>query len=345
VHVLGGALEGWTAHVRMVSALARGLDSERYQVKAWLLGYDGPLSAALRAAGVEVRQVKWPGSRHGVGIARFARALRSEDVAIVHQHAGGALVPLVAGWTTKAKRIVHLHGVVSDEGHVRSLRRVIRASDVAVAVSHAVADAVGQPSIVIHGFATARERERPTWRTEDAPVLGLAGRLSAIKGVDHAIRAFALVHRELPDLRMEVAGSGPEAEALAAQARNLGIASHVRFLGWQRDLPPLFDRWSLFVQASLYEGFPLSVVEAMGSGLPVVASRVGGMLELVEHGSTGLLFPPADARALAEAVRRLLADAELRRSMGDAARDRVRTCFSEARFVSSVSDLYDRLLA
>ena len=96
MHVIGGALEGWTAHVRMVSALARGLDPERYRVTAWFLGYDGPLSAELTAAGAEVRQVKWQGTGRGPGIVRFARALRSEEFAIVHQHTGGALLPLIA---------------------------------------------------------------------------------------------------------------------------------------------------------------------------------------------------------------------------------------------------------
>ena len=86
------------------------------------------------------------------------------------------------------------------------------------------------------------------------------------------------------------------------------------------------------------------MLEAMGSGLPVVASRVGGIPEMVTHGSDGLIVPPADAMALAEAIELLLADDELRRSMGDAARERVRTCFSEASFVSSVSELYDDLL-
>jgi glycosyltransferase involved in cell wall biosynthesis len=271
--------------------------------------------------------------------------MRSENVAILHQHAGGALVPLVAGWTTKAKRVVHLHGTVSDEGSAQSVGRVIRASDAAVAVSHAVAAEAGGPCTVIHGFATARERKRLAGRTEGPPVLGLAGRLSAIKGVNHALRAFALVHRRSPGVRLEVAGSGPDAEALAAEARALGIASQVRFLGWRRDLPNLFDRWSVLLQPSLYEGFGLSVLEAMGSGLPVVASRVGGIPEMVTHGSTGLLIPPADEVAMAEAIELLLADPKLRRSMGDAARNHVRTSFSEARFVKSVNDLYDGLLA
>ena len=202
---------------------------------------------------------------------------------------------------------------------------MIRASDAAIAVSHAVANDVGQPCVVIHGFANARERDRAAGLTDEAPVLGFAGRLSAGKGVNHALRAFALVHRESPGVRLDIAGSGPEAEALAAQTRSLGIASQVSFLGWRRDLPVLFDRWSLLLQPSLYEGFGLSVLEAMGSGLPVVASRVGGIPEMVTHGSDGLLVPPADATALADAIQLLLADDELRRSMGDAARERVRT--------------------
>ena len=140
----------------------------------------------------------------------------------------------------------------------------------------------------------------------DGPVVTVA-RLSPEKDVANLVRATAIAVREGDDLRVEVAGGGSCLEDLKGLAAELGVAERVTFLGEVRDIPALLGRARMFVLPSLSEGIPLTVLEAMARGLPVVATRVGGLPEVVVDGETGLLVPAADPPALAEAVLSLCA--------------------------------------
>ena len=154
-----------------------------------------------------------------------------------------------------------------------------------------------------------------------------------------------MLSKEMPDLRLEFAGSGPAEDELRTQCRELGVAEKVTFLGWQQDLESVFRRWDVFCLPSLEEGFGLAALEAMASGLPVIATSVGGLPEIVEDGVTGCLVPPSDPRALAASLRKLLHDGALRQAMGASAHRRVTDHFSVDRMVRNVAILYDSLLA
>lgn len=177
------------------------------------------------------------------------------------------------------------------------------------------------------------------------PRLLCLGRLAAEKGVDTALAAFARVREALPTARLVIAGDGPERQALEQLARELGVAGAVRFVGWvgpeHRDR--LLEEASLLLMASLSEGFGLAALEAARMGRPVVATRVGGLPEVVEDGVSGLLVPPGDAAALAEAALRLLNDEPLCRRYGVAAESRARERFGLDRQVGAYSSLYARL--
>lgn len=154
------------------------------------------------------------------------------------------------------------------------------------------------------------------------------GRVVHQKGVDLTLRALAGL-RDL-EWTFEVVGDGPQRAALQDLARELGIADRVTFAGWKpnTDLPDLYRRADLFVFPSRHEGMPNVVLEAMASGLPVVASAIAGNEELVLPEQTGLLVPPGDVEALRLALRRLVPDADLRARLGAAGRDRVEREFS-----------------
>jgi glycosyltransferase involved in cell wall biosynthesis len=141
-----------------------------------------------------------------------------------------------------------------------------------------------------------------------------------------------------------IVGDGPERERVeeALDKRSLG---RVRLLGERKDVPSLLADADVFVLASRSEGLPLSVIEAMAAGLPVVASDVGGLRELVRDGETGALVPPGDPAALADALRPLLADRELRRRLGTAGRERAKTLFDVSAFRRANLELYRRELA
>jgi glycosyltransferase involved in cell wall biosynthesis len=119
----------------------------------------------------------------------------------------------------------------------------------------------------------------------------------------------------------------------------------VEFLGWRDDVEALLHRWDVFVMPSLEEGFGIAALEAMAAGLPVVATAVGGIPELVKDGETGWLVPPADPQALAGRLRSLLRDSGLRQAMGIAGHSRAQDHFSMDRMVENVSKIYDGILS
>jgi glycosyltransferase involved in cell wall biosynthesis len=198
-------------------------------------------------------------------------------------------------------------------------------------------------TVVIHNGvpspAVARRGERSDGRARIITV----GRLQAPKDPVTFVRALA---RLAPDsFTATLVGDGPDREAVEAEVRRLGLAERVKLAGDRRDVPELLAEGDVFVLSTASEGLPMSILEAMAAGLPVVASHVGGIPEVVEDGRTGLLVPPGDDRALAAAIGRLVADPGLQAELGRAGHDRARRCFAVEVFRRSHVDLYRRELA
>jgi glycosyltransferase involved in cell wall biosynthesis len=168
------------------------------------------------------------------------------------------------------------------------------------------------------------------------PVLGVLGRLVWQKGYDVLLLAL----RSVPDSRLLVAGEGPDRDGLEQLARRLGVEDRIEFLGWCQDTEAVWQQIDVLVIPSRVEGLPLSLLEAMHRGVPVVASAVGSVRLAVVDEQTGLVVPPEDPDALAEALRRIVSDERLRASMGAAARDRAGALFSDA----AMARRYDELL-
>jgi glycosyltransferase involved in cell wall biosynthesis len=143
-----------------------------------------------------------------------------------------------------------------------------------------------------------------------------------------------------PDLEILVVGDGPRRAELERRVREQALSHTVRFLGHREDVADLLAASDAFVLPSISEAFPNSAIEAMAAGLPVVASATGGLLDLIEHGRTGLLFEPGDADALADALAGLLCDRARAARLGDAARDEVTARYSFERMVRTFEDLY-----
>jgi len=169
--------------------------------------------------------------------------------------------------------------------------------------------------------------------TPDRPLMLTVARLHPQKGLGYLLSAAACV----PGAVFLVAGDGPQRGALEAESRRLGLAERVIFLGHREDVPALLACCDLFVLPSLFEGLPVSVLEAMAAGKPVIATAVGGTDEVVVHGETGLLVQPGDAGALAEAIQLLLADSGLADRLGTAGRARVEREFSAEAMVDRVT--------
>jgi glycosyltransferase involved in cell wall biosynthesis len=176
----------------------------------------------------------------------------------------------------------------------------------------------------------------PLPRPFAGPTIGSLGRLDRQKGFDLLLRALA----ELPAVALVLVGDGPERAALERQATDTGLTPRVLFAGWQEEPRRHLTTFDAFVLPSRFEGFPLSVVEAMLAGLPVVASRVGSVPEAVRDGETGLLVPPEDPHALATALRRALDEPALGRRGRELAREQ----FTSSAMAGAFEALYREIL-
>ena len=179
-------------------------------------------------------------------------------------------------------------------------------------------------------------------------VIGTVGRLAAVKDQQLLLVALHQLLRERPELRdtlrLVIVGEGPERDALAAKIEKLALQNIVWLTGDREDIPDLLRTMDVFVLPSLGEGISNTILEAMASGLPVIASAVGGNPELVQEGQTGLLFPAGDADNLRGALARLIDNQALRQEMGRAAAVHIRQHFAWQRTVESYLALYDELL-
>jgi glycosyltransferase involved in cell wall biosynthesis len=170
------------------------------------------------------------------------------------------------------------------------------------------------------------------------------GRLEPVKDLATLLRAVSLARQRRGDLALTIVGDGSQRSTLERLAGELGLDNSVRFLGERDDVPALLTEAAIFVNSSISEGVSLSLLEAAGCGLGLIASCVGGNSEVIEDGTTGVLVPPGQPEAFAEAILRLLEGGELP-SMGEAARRRAQEHFDVVRMVAAYEAIYTKLLA
>ena len=163
---------------------------------------------------------------------------------------------------------------------------------------------------------------------EHSVVVGIAARLNPVKDIATLVRGFALAHETCPDLRLLIAGDGEQMDMLKSLARELGVAEQVCFAGWVTDTDSFYNALDINTLTSLSETFPYSLTEGARAGLPTVASRVGGVPYLIEHGVHGFLFEAGDYQALARHLITLAQDPELRRHIGQRLYQRAREDYS-----------------
>jgi glycosyltransferase involved in cell wall biosynthesis len=341
-----------------VAELVRGL-ADRFEITVAAHG-PGPLREAVAASGarfIPLRHVRRPLSpvRDVLGLFELYRICRRVRPQIVHANSSkaGVLGCLAAFAARVPIRIFTVHGWGSSwhPGRVylwgdrlirRTATRVICVAQSEVERGLEARTCTREQTVVIRNavdvlaFQTASHEQA-------RPVLVSVGRLQAPKDPLTFVRALARLNG-LPFGALMV-GGGRERERVAAELREVGLAEHVELLGERRDVRELLARSDVFVLATSSEALPISVLEAMAAGLPVVASAVGGVAELVVDGETGLLVPPGDADALAGALERLLGDGLLRRQMGAAGRSRAEELFDLPSFHRAHLELYARELA
>ncbi len=304
---------------------------------------------------------KEPGFAIGLPL-RLARYLRGRGVGLVHCHNFGAFVyGALAGRLASCRGILYTaHGPDFPCEKRRRLFQRLPLADHIIAVSEKVrrsaVERVGIPpervttivnGIDVRGFSASAQG--PKVRSElgakaDTPLVGSVARLSWEKDHETLFRAFSRLLPEHPDVRLLVVGDGPLRRSLEERVRDLALGDAVQFLGTRRDVPDVLAALNVFVLASREEGLPVALLEAMAAGLPVVATSVGGIPDVVVDGETGLLVPPGDPARLSEAIFRLMNNGEEARAMGREASKRVAERFDVSRMVRAYEDVYLRVL-
>jgi glycosyltransferase involved in cell wall biosynthesis len=257
--------------------------------------------------------------------------------------------------------IDHWHGFTRFNRKRRFICRVLsHFTGLSVAVSHGVKDYLvkeigldpDKVRVVPNGVDIAaidtarpgREVRRELGLPQDVPVIGLVGRLDHWgKGHKELFTALASLKDRYPCHTL-IVGGGRREEGVKQLAASLHLAGQVHFLGSRRDVPDLLQAMDIFVLPSYSEGLSLALLEAMAAGLPVIVSRVGGNPEVVTDGKTGLLIPPRDAEALAQALERLLGDPAGAKELGKNARRLVEADYSLERLGREINEIYEELV-
>jgi glycosyltransferase involved in cell wall biosynthesis len=341
---------------RMLLQLATAQQEAGHRVSVLALRA-GPLEQEAADRSIRVKILSSGTGRFGRSLEAL-RVFRAERPDIVHVHNPTSLqYAVLSKLVSRAAIVVTIHG--DQDTHARlgsSFEWALTSA--AVIVSHAAGKTLRLPShaapfVVVHNgiaAAPANEQHRADARAElgagDACVGILVARIDGRKGHATLLKSLRAVDDLGVTLKMWIVGDGSARAAAESQAARLGLGpDRVRFLGRRSDIDRLLNAADFFVLPSDIEGLPLSILEAMAHGLPIVASNVGGVPEIIQDGINGLLVPAGDDAALAAAIRRVATDPVLRRRLGDAARERANTAFSLSTMMQKYDLLYDEALA
>jgi len=314
-------------------------------------------------------------ARDVVAAIRLARLIRKLRPHILHTHtakagAVGRAAALLAG-NARPPVVVHtFHGHVLrgyfDPVRARAFRQLertlARSTTALVAVSPQVRDDLVELDVApATRFAVVRlgieldqrvasgsngrgETRRVLGIGEGPFTVGWIGRMTGIKRTDDVLLAFKSLRERGIDARLCLVGDGPDRNEVERRAHELGVMRETLFLGYQEQVASLFAAFDVFILPSANEGTPVTAIEALAAGKPVVATRVGGIPDVVRDGEDGFLVAPGDVDAIAERLAQLATDPQLRARMGEAARARVRERYSVERLVDDVDRLYRSLL-
>lgn len=335
-----GALHGGG---RQLIELVRALDRERVEPTVCVLRAPSSLGLELQREGLPIHFLG-DGRFNPVTIAKLVRLIRKQRIQVLHLTdfgtcTFGRMAAALTG-TPSIVQVISHHSEFTSRGFPPYVELAYRALAPLTSKALAISPSVKEFAVEHMGFApedvevlyyplpahsfsepspeSVRELRAQLGIAEGDRIVGSVTRFHPVKGINFLLDAFALLCQRYPRARLILVGQGPEEERLRRQCHELGLDDRVIFAGFQREVQRFVKLFDVSVVPSLEEGFGLVALESLALGVPVVASRLGGLPDVVTHGETGFLVEAANPVAIAEGISRLLSDDDLRRRMGDA---------------------------
>ena len=356
--VIGGA-------EKLLLTTVKYLNRDRYEIIVCCIVSEGIIADEIKKLGIKFYCLnESPRFYNPKKIYSLYKLFKKEKPAIVHtQILGANIYGRIAAMLARVPVIISTeHNVYYKKKrvHIWLDKILAKNTDKIVAVSNRVKEftskqeGIGKDKFeLIYNGIDSKEflptasrkdiRDKLNFREGDF-ILGAVGALTIQKGHYYLIQALSLLVKRYPNTILLVVGTGELKEELQEIVRKLSLQENVRLLGLRRDISDLLNCMDVFVLPSLWEGLGIALLEAMLMGLPVVASSVDGILEIVENGKNGILVPPGNVEALSNAIDELIENPQLRQSLGKAAKEHILEKFEVRQYIHKLENLYNRLL-
>lgn len=348
-------LGGGTKHVL---GLLKNIDKQFFDVM--LICPGGWLSKeAKKLHQVQVENVPFEGkfdlnsrAKLAALIGKFRISYNPFGPIIVHAH--GPRAGYFALKTVKPDEIlIYTEHIWSDEYRLKSpinhwlqlkgLKKVLVRAQTVIAVSSPVANFLGQfiDKNKIKIIPNAIDFDAPASRPHPAEmIIGNIGSLNSAKGQRYLIEAFSAISKKFPEAKLEIVGDGPFEERLKNQAQTLDLDDKIKFLGRREDIAPIIKRWSVFALPSISETFGIAILEAFASMIPVVASRVGGVVDIIENGENGVLVPAKNPQALSKEIIEILGNDQKAAKLAVSGLATLKNRFTWSKIIKEIEKVY-----
>ncbi|MFH1904709.1 MAG: glycosyltransferase [bacterium] len=349
---------------RVVATIAEGLDKEKYDVEVWCVARDGEIADELKGKGIKVKILGILTYHNPFNILRLVSAMRKANPDIIHTHGYFAnTAGRLAGLLARIPIILaHLHSTYYyyKKRHFLIEKFLSLFTSKIICCSEAVKqfavnyEKVNSNKLIIiyNGidlqnfcqFGNLRETRKRLGLSDKEKVIGSVGRLKEVKGYKFLLEAATRVVKEIFGVKFLIIGDGSLREELEKLTKNLGLKQKVIFTGKQKDISELLGIMDIFVFPSLLEGLGIAAIEAMAFGLPIVATNVGGIPEIVNDRKSGFLVPPKDSHALAIKIIELLKDGGKAQKMGRIGKEIFEKKFTSKIMIREIERLYEEAI-
>lgn len=351
LQIVGNGIVGGMESV--VLRLVEGLPRERFLVSA-LVPFEGVFSERLRALDIDCHALPMPDNPLWSSVQNACALVQAGGIDVIHAHLTNAhLLAALVGRLTQRPVLATVHGrqlgVADLEAHRLAdthIATVCRSSEL-----HALGLGVDPARLACIPNGVDTQRFRPGQRSaelrralagapdDDAPLIGFVGRLSPEKGPEVFVRAALMLRERLPRARFVIVGDGPLRESVRALVEQYRLGDRLHLAGLRDDMPAVYREFDLVVSTSHSEAMPLAIMEALVSGVPVVATRVGGVPDLIEQGGCGWLCEPGNFDSIAARIAALVEQPAERARMARRARERMVQRFDVAQQVDATARL------